>query len=130
MDNQALIRHIYEQISIGNPAPLLHHIDDDITWTIIGTTGLSGTYRGRQEVLDDLIGPLRSHLATPVNFTIKRILADGDYTVLIADGEATTIAGRPYNNSYCIVAKIVDGRIVEATDYIDTELITQSLLAP
>jgi ketosteroid isomerase-like protein len=42
---------------------------------------------------------------------------------------ATTITGRPYNNSYCIVGRIEDGRIVEMTDYIDTELITQNLLA-
>jgi uncharacterized protein len=129
MDNRDLIRHIYEEISRGNGGPLLEHIDDDIVWTIIGTTGLSGVYRGRQEVLDDLMAPLRGHLATPVNFTIRRVLADGDWTVLIADGEATTIAGRPYNNTYCIVTRIVDGRIVEATDYVDTELITQSLLA-
>jgi uncharacterized protein len=130
MENDQLLRHIYEQISVGNSTPLLDHMHDNITWTIIGTTGLSGTFRGRQEVVDELMAPLRSHLATPISFSIRRVLADGDWTVLLADGAATTIAGRPYNNTYCIVARIVDGRIHEMTDYIDTELITQSLLAP
>jgi len=129
MDNRNLLRHIYEQISVGNATPLLEHLDDDASWTIIGTTGVSGTYRGRQTIIDDLIGPVRTHLSTPINFTIRRVLADDEWTVLIADGEATTIAGQPYDNTYCIVARIVDGRILEMTDYVDTELITQSLLA-
>jgi ketosteroid isomerase-like protein len=47
--------------------------------------------------------------------------------VLEADGRATTKTGRPYNNRYCIVSRITDGKLREITDYIDTELITNAL---
>ena len=35
--------------------------------------------------------------------------------------------GGPYNNTYCIVAHVVDGRFDELTDYVDTELISRAL---
>jgi hypothetical protein len=44
-------------------------------------------------------------------------------------GQATAITGLAYDNTYCIVARIVDGQIREMTDYVDTELITRALFA-
>ena len=64
----------------------------------------------------------------PEPFTIERLIAEDDHVVLIANGTATAKTGRPYNNSYCIVARFTDGKIVAMTDYIDTELITSALL--
>ena len=46
---------------------------------------------------------------------------------MLARGAATSAQGGPYNNTYCIVAHVVDGRFVELTDYVDTELIVQAL---
>jgi ketosteroid isomerase-like protein len=64
-----------------------------------------------------------------VTFTIDRLIAEGEYVVMQARGRATAITGRAYDNTYCIVARIVDGQIREMTDYIDTELITRALFA-
>ena len=35
---------------------------------------------------------------------------------------AETVDGRPYNNRYCHVMRILDGKIIEVTEYFDTEL--------
>ncbi len=43
------------------------------------------------------------------------------------EGRATALSGKPYNNTYCIVCRIVDGKVKEMVDYIDTELITSAL---
>lgn len=83
--------------------------------------------RGEREVAEEAMARLRARLATPVVFTFERFMADGDYVVLQARGRATAVTGLPCNNTYCIVARIVDGRILEMTDYIDTELITRAL---
>jgi ketosteroid isomerase-like protein len=48
---------------------------------------------------------------------------------IVATGKATAVSGRPYNNSYCIVARAVDDRLVEMTDYVDTGLINRALYA-
>jgi ketosteroid isomerase-like protein len=126
-ENKALVRHIYTELSQGNVAPLYAHLDEQIEWTIIGSTPLSGTYRGVEAVRSQLGAGLRAALTGPVQFTINRLTAEDDVVVLEADGRATTKTGRPYNNRYCIVSRITDGKLREITDYIDTELITNAL---
>ena len=123
-----LLEHVYRELSAGNTQPLLDSLADDVQWTIIGSTELSGTYHGKREVTDNLLARLRARLATPITFTFERFIADGEYVAMQARGQATAVTGLPYNNTYCIVARIVNGQIREMTDYIDTELVTRALL--
>ena len=126
--NKQLLRHVYAEISKGNVQPLLDSLADDVEWTIIGSTALSGTSRGKQEVIDKLLKPLRARLADgPIVFQPERFIAEGEYVVMQAQGRATALSGKPYNNTYCIVCRIVDGKVKELVDYIDTELITTAL---
>jgi uncharacterized protein len=124
-----LLRHVYSEASKGNPQPLLDSLDDDVRWTIIGSTPLSGIYEGKREVIENLLGRLRSRLASPVAFSFERFIEEGEYVVMQASGQAIVISGARYDNTYCIVARIVNGKIREMTDYVDTELITQALFA-
>jgi ketosteroid isomerase-like protein len=126
--NKQLLQDIYSEISRGNPQLLLDSLADDVEWTIIGSTILSGVLRGKQEVIDKLLKPLRARLADgPVVFEINRFIAEGEHVVMQARGRATAKSGKSYNNTYCIVARFVDGKITEMTDYADTELITSAL---
>jgi ketosteroid isomerase-like protein len=126
--NKQLLRHVYAEISKGNVQPLLDSLADDVEWTIIGSTALSGTSRGKQEVVDKLLKPIRARLADgPIVFQPARFIAEGEYVVMQAQGRATALSGKPYNNTYCIVCRIVDGKVKELVDYIDTELITTAL---
>jgi ketosteroid isomerase-like protein len=127
--SKELLERVYQEISNGNVQPLLDSLADDITWTIIGSTPLSGVYRGRDEVTTKLLAGLRARLATPVRFTIERLISEDDYVVMQANGHATTIDGLAYDNTYCIIARITNGKLHELTDYVDTELITNSLFA-
>jgi ketosteroid isomerase-like protein len=128
--NKQLLRHVYAEISKGNVQPLLDSLADDVEWTIIGSTALSGTSRGKQEVVDKLLKPIRARLADgPIVFQPERFIAEGEYVVMQAQGRATALSGKPYNNTYCIVCRIVDGKVKEMTDYVDTELITTALCA-
>ena len=126
--NKQLLQDIYAEISRGNPQLLLDSMADDIEWTIIGSTALSGTSHGKQEVIDKLLKPLRARLADgPIMFQPERFIAEGEYVVMQAHGHATALSGKPYNNTYCIVCRIVDGKLKEMIDYVDTELITTAL---
>ena len=128
--NKQLLQHAYAEISKGNVQPLLDSLADDVEWTIIGSTALSGTSRGKQEVIDKLLKPIRARLADgPIMFQPERFIAEGEYVVMQAKGRATALSGKPYNNTYCIVCRIVDGKVKELVDYIDTELITTALCA-
>ena len=126
--NKQLLQHVYAEISKGNVQPLLDSLADDVEWTIIGSTALSGTSHGKQEVIDKLLKPLRARLADgPIVFQPERFIAEGEYVVMQAEGRATALSGKPYNNTYCIVCRIVDGKLKEMIDYVDTELITTAL---
>src|SRR5262245_62578257 len=84
-DNKALLEGVYAEISKGNVQPLLDSLADDVRWTIIGRTFLSGTAHGKQEVIDRLLKPLRARLADgPVVFEVDRLIAEGDYVVMEA----------------------------------------------
>ena len=126
--NKQLLRHVYAEISKGNVQPLLDSLADDVEWTIIGSTALSGTSRGKQQVIDKLLKPILARLADgPIVFQPERFIAEGEYVVMQAKGRATALSGKPYNNTYCIVCRIVDGKVKELVDYVDTELITSAL---
>jgi ketosteroid isomerase-like protein len=126
-ENKRLLERVYVEISKGNLAPLMESLADDIEWTIIGTTALSGTFRGKQDVLERLVAPLGAALEGHVAFTFERFIAEGEFVVMQASGEGRAKAGRPYNNTYCIVCRIVNGKVRQMTDYVDTELITTAL---
>ena len=50
------------------------------------------------------------------------LIAEGELVVALTSGVAETVDGRPYNNRYCQVMRINDGRIVEVAEYLDTQL--------
>ena len=128
VENRRLLEHAYAEASKGNGGALLDALADDVVWTIIGTTVLSGVYRGKAEVMAKLFGGLRARLAPgPIVFTPECFIAAGAYVLMQAKGKATAKSGKPYYNTYCIVARIEDGKIREMIDYIDTELITSAL---
>ena len=56
-----------------------------------------------------------------------RFIAEGDYVVVEARGNNTTKTGKPYNNAYCFVIRLHDGKLKEITEYMDTELVTATL---
>jgi uncharacterized protein len=126
-ENKELVRYLYAEVSKGNPGPLREHMAPDITWTIIGSTKLSGTFHGADEVTTKLFGGLRAALDGPIQFFFDRFIAEDDFVVMEAHGKAKTTDGRPYENRYCIIFRIVDGRLREVTDYVDTELVTSAL---
>jgi len=104
---------------------LLATMSDDVRWTIIGTTKYSGTMNGKQEIVDKLLRPIFAELESMGNNIVDNVIAEGDYVVIQqhASGRKTK-TGNPYNNTYCLVYKLIDGKIKEITEYCDTELIT------
>lgn len=120
--NKEIVRSFYEAGNHGDFDACLAIVADDITWTNIGTTTLSGTYRGKAEVMEKLLGPLFGQLKDGISSTITRLIAEDDYVVAQTSGRAETTDGRAYNNIYCQVIRLRDGKFVEVTEYFDTHL--------
>lgn len=126
-DNKQLMQGIFAEMAKGNSRPLVEAMADDFRWTVTGATKWSKTYEGKQTVLTELFGLLRSRIEGNLRTTAQRFIAEGDYVVVEARGNNTTKAGQAYNNSYCFVFRLEAGRLKEVTEYMDTELVTATL---
>jgi uncharacterized protein len=129
-ENKALIKHIMDARARRDHAPFRAAMADDFVWRIIGSTAWSGQYVGKTEVYERLLKPLYAQLVSPSQITPTRILADGDYVVVECLGDATTVSGEPYRNSYCMVIHMADGKMRELTEYMDTALVDRVLRPP
>ena len=121
--NKQLLQNVFAETAKGNGRPFVQALADEVSWTIIGSTAWSKTYRGKQAVLDELLGPLNAQLADGNRITAQRLIAEDDCVVVAARGHYVTKAGDPYQNNYCWIFRLVDGQVVELTEYADTALI-------
>jgi len=128
--NRQLVEHMFSELANGNPAAFAAALADDVRWHTPGHSIWSRTFHGKRAVLDDLLGPVRAQLVERVRLAVLRIIADGDHVVVEAKGSATTKTGKPYNNEYCFVFRVADGKVAAITEYLDTELAAQALVAP
>jgi len=126
--NKALIEAFMEKMRASqNLDEILSFWADDSVWIIPGTTKWSGTYRGKKEIVEKLLVPITAQMASPGSVTVDNVIADDDCVVVQARAhDRVTTTGIPYNNTYCLVYRIVDSKIQELTEYCDTELVTSA----
>lgn len=129
-NNKQLVTRIFDELAKGNGEPFVEAWSDDLSWTVMGTTPWSRTYRGKEAVIKELVEPLFAQFTDTLTTTARRVIADGEYVVVEARGQATTRAGEAYNNRYCFVLRMADGKIRAITEYLDTALVERVLGSP
>ena len=122
-DNKQVVLDFFEAGARGDMEACFALLADDISWTNIGTTKFSGTYVGKQEITEKLLGPLFGQLKAGIVSQIEQLTAEDDIVVAQTSGTAETVDGIAYNNSYCQVIRIRDGKIAVVKEYMDTALI-------
>ena len=122
-ENKQVVLDFYEAGARGDMDSCFALLADDISWINIGSTKFSGKYAGKQALMENLLGPLFGQLKAGISSKIEQLVAEGDKVVAQTSGFAETIDGKPYNNTYCQVMRIRDGRIAEVVEYMDTALI-------
>ena len=125
-ENREFIRNMFAELSKGNAEAFLGSMADDVRYTIIGNTKYSATYNGKQELIGRLLGPLTAQLEGGIAVTPDNLIADGEYVAMQAHGQAKSKNGVAYNNTYCHVFRVVNGKVKEVTEYLDTELVTKA----
>ena len=120
--NKQIVQTFFEAGNRGEMERCIELLADDISWTDIGTTKFSGTYVGKDTLSKELLGPLFSQLKAGIYSTIENMIAEGQFVVVQSRGAAETTDGKPYNNTYCHVFELRDGKIQAVTEYLDTAL--------
>jgi ketosteroid isomerase-like protein len=128
--NKQLVREIFDALSQGDSKPLVQSMANDFRWIITGQTSWSRTFDGKQEVITQLFGALRGVLAGRIRTTASNFIAEDDCVVVQARGSNTTHTGKPYNNAYCYVIRLAEGKLKELIEYADTELFRTALGEP
>jgi len=127
--NKLVVQTFYESANRGDMETCMGQLADDVTWTNIGSTKYSGSFHGKADLVARLLQPVFGQLQTGITSAVDNVVAEGDWVVVQSRGTAETKDGRPYNNSYCHVFRIRHGKIVEVTEYLDTELASTVLRA-
>jgi len=129
-ENKQLLQNIFVETAQGNSRLLVDAMADDFRWIISGNGRWARAYEGKQAVMTELFPVLRERIEGRIRMIPQRILADGDHVVVEARGDNLTKTGGRYDNSYCFVFRVKNGKLKEVTEYMDTELVTATLGAP
>ena len=122
-ENKRIIQDAFTAWANGDGMAFFNLLADTASWTVMGSCPISGTYIGRQRLVEDALTPQRDKLAGPPTPTVLNLVAEGDTVVIQWVGKGTTKTGRAYNNSYCYVVQMDNGKITRGTAYLDTELV-------
>ena len=129
-ENKKLLQDVFTELAKGNSRPFVESLSDEVRWTIIGTTKWSRTFDGKRAVLAELLTPLRAQIADRVRVSADRFIAEDDLVVVEGRGHNTTTTGKPYNNTYCWIYRLANGKVQELTEYMDTQLVATALGDP
>jgi hypothetical protein len=117
-------------VEAGDGATVRELFAESATWQLFGDMPMSGTWRGRDAILDEfLAGALGNYEPGSIQLEITAIVADGDRAVVEWTSRARTLRGQPYEN-FCIgVFTVRDGKIQAVREYMDTAYAQRMLYA-
>lgn len=122
VENKRLMQAIFARVAVGDGSLFVEHLADDVVMRVSGQNSWSRTFTGKRSVLRDLFGVVRERTSGVRKTIPLRFVADDDIVVIEARGEMTSKSGEPYNNEYCLIYRLRDGKIVEITEYNDSVL--------
>lgn len=127
-ENRALIERMLKPLSEGDTRPFLSGLADDVVWIVMGQNPWSGAYRGKETLRKELFRPVMDQLKQPYRLTIVSILADAERVVVELRGTGNaTLAGVPYEQDYCWVCRVAQGKLKEVREYDDTLMVSTVL---
>lgn len=128
--NRQVIERIFEGLGRGDASAFRDSLAEDVVWRVPGEGVWAGIYEGREAVMRDLLRPVFAQFADTYVNMAENIIIEGDRAVIECRGSVTTKKGEPYNNSYCWVCRLRDGKLVEIVEYMDTALAEAVLERP
>jgi ketosteroid isomerase-like protein len=99
---------------------------DDFEWTIPGTGPVSGTKKGMKSFLE-LIETVADRLEVYITVKVTNLIACGEWVITESLGDSLTKKGEPYNQTYCHLWRVENGKIARYIEYHDTDLLLKVL---
>jgi ketosteroid isomerase-like protein len=126
-DNKKLVQQIYADSAARSGTTFADNLAEDASWVVTGQYSWSHEFRGRDAIQNGLMGHFRSFFAERPRMLAFNFIADGDYVAVEARGDNVTKAGLRYDNQYCLVFRIENGKIKQIKEYCDSTLVERVL---
>lgn len=123
-DPKTVVTRYVEAVAAGDLATIRASFAPDVTWTYPGDLPLSGSWQGRDVVVDEFLGAAAGKLfapGEPVTIKLTNVLADGEQVFAEWTAQATAVGGGSYDNQCAGVFTVRDGEIVAVREYLDTD---------
>lgn len=130
-DARTVLQSYLDALVAGDHDAIAESFTEDATWSLHGDLPLAGVRRGRQAILDFLLSAGSLYTPGTQSYTFGEITAEGSRAVLEWHVKGIAAAtGKPYDNEYCGVFVIREGRIAEVREYLDSLHAADTLFAP
>ncbi|MGY4831700.1 nuclear transport factor 2 family protein [Sphaerotilaceae bacterium SBD11-9] len=126
-DNRKLMQAIFAGLAQGDSRLFVESLADEVVMRVTGQYSWSRTFHGKAALLRDLYGHFRKRVQPGGRTVAHSVMADGDMVAVEARGNMVSITGQRYDNDYCLVFRLAQGKIVEMREYCDSVL-TESVL--
>ena len=126
-DNKKLVQQIFADSAARSGTTFADNLAEDASWVVTGQYSWSHEFRGRDAIQNGLMGHFRSFFAERPRTLAFNFIADGDYVAVEARGDNVTKAGLRYDNQYCLVFQIENGKIKQIKEYCDSTLVERVL---
>ena len=125
--NKKLVQQVYTDSANRSGTTFVDHLAEDATWIVTGQYSWSHEFKGREAINNGLMGHFRSFFAARPRTLAFNFIAEGDYVVVEARGDNVTRSGERYDNQYCMVWRIENGKIKEIKEYCNSALVERVL---
>lgn len=124
-NNKQLVETAWRAYVAGDPAEAFACMAPDVRWIFRGEfPGMSSVVIGHaplKSMKDAAVGLFPEGLKQE----IRSVIGDGDTVVLEYRAYGRTANGRYYDNEYCAIFTVKDGKIQEVREFTDTQRITK-----
>jgi uncharacterized protein len=125
--NKKLVQQVYADSASRSGTTFADHLADDASWIVTGQYSWSHEFKGRDAIQNGLMGHFRSFFAERPRTVAFNFIADGDYVAVETRGDNVTKTGLRYDNQYCMIYRIEDGKIKQIKEYCDSTLVERVL---
>ena len=123
MSPKDVVRRYFTALAAGHQDVIRDSWAEDGTCWYAGDLPISGTWEGRDQVIDGFLGTAFAHLdpEREIGIRVTNLFGEGEQVFVEWDSWATGLTGRPYDQKNSGVFTVRAGRIVAMREYSDTQ---------
>ena len=110
--NATIVREGFEAFQKGDVTWLGEHLADDVVWHVGGNSKWSGSYEGKENVLNFFARQTQA-LGSPPTLDIHDVLATDDHVVVLGTATANGPGGSSAEWKYAQIFHVRDGKATE-----------------